>query len=106
MPLSRNRAPVDRLTQLQAGVPYEASIDIRTPGTAVQLGPFCFFWNADGPFCFKQYEMREGSDGGVHPTISLRTGNAGKYKLTAIMTNRVDGRNYQTNQTSTTITVR
>ena len=106
MLLSRNRAPVDRLTQLQAGVPYEASIDICTPGTASTSGSPASFWNAEGPFCFKKHTMREGSDGGVHPTISLRTGNAGKYKLTAIMTYRVDGRNYQTNQTSTTITVR
>jgi hypothetical protein len=93
-------------TQLEAGIPYEASIDIRTPGTSVELGQLCFFWNAEGPFCFRRYDMRKGSDGAVHPTIGLKTGNPGTYKLTAVMTYRVDGRTYETNQISTNITVR
>jgi hypothetical protein len=93
-------------SQLKAGVPYEASIDIRTPGKSVELGQLCFFWNTEGPFCFRRYEMRKGPDGAVHPTIGLKTGNPGKYKLTAIMTYRVDGRTYETNQVATSITVR
>jgi hypothetical protein len=50
--------------------------------------------------------MRKGSDGGVHPTIGLKTGNPGKYRLTAIMTYPINGRTYETNQTSVAITVR
>jgi hypothetical protein len=96
---------VPNRNQLTAGVPYEASIDIRTPGAAVELQQLCFFWNTEGPFCFKRYEVREGSDGGVHPTIGLRTGNPGRYKLTAIMTYRFNGRTYETNRTSVSITV-
>jgi hypothetical protein len=92
--------------QLRAGVPYEASIDIRTPGAPVQLQQLCFFWNTEGPFCFRQYEMRKGPDGGVHPTIGLKTGNPGRYKLTAIMTYGINGRTYETNRTSVNITVR
>jgi hypothetical protein len=93
-------------TQLQAGVPYLASIDIRTPGEAVQIEQFCFVWNTDGPYCFKQWEMKKGADGGVHPTIGLRTGNPGKYKLTSYMVYTFKGKTYETNQVSAGITVR
>ena len=97
---------VPNRTQLQAGVPYEASIDIRTPGHAVQPQKLCFSWNRDGPYCFDRFEMRKGADGRVRPTIGLRTGNPGKYRLTAIMTYRIDGKTYETNSTSVNITVR
>ncbi len=97
---------VPNRNQLQASIPYEASIDIRTPGAPVQLQQLCFFWNTEGPVCFSRYQMRKGPDGGVHPTIALKTGNPGKYKLTAIMTYRFSGRTYETNRTSVNITVR
>lgn len=97
---------VPNRSQLQAGVPYEASIDIRTPGVSVELLQLCFVWGKDGPYCFKNYKMKKGSDGGVHPTIGLKTGNPGKYKLSAYMTYRAGGKKYESNATSLTITVR
>lgn len=97
---------VPNRNQLQAGVPYEGSVDIRTPGAPVQLQQLCFYWNKEGPYCFSQFKMRKGPDGGVHPTIGLKTGNPGKYKLTAVMTYSINGKTYETNQTSVSITVK
>ncbi len=96
---------VPNRSQLQAGVPYEASLDIRTPGESVAIRQLCFFWNKDGPYCFP-FKMLKGADGKVRPTTGLRTGNPGKYKLTAVMTYSYDGKRYETNQTSINITVR
>jgi hypothetical protein len=92
-------------TNLRANVPYQASINIKTPGPAVSLQKLCFFWNTEGPFCFPNFDMQKGADGRTHPTIWLYTGRPGTYTLTAMVIYTFQGSTYETNQTATTIIV-
>ncbi len=98
---------VIKKNRLNAGVPYEASINIETPsGQGVNLDEMCFFWNKEGPFCFDTWEMRTASSGRSVPTVELVTGNPGRYVLTALMKYQFNGKTYFTNQIQTKINVR
>jgi len=92
-------------SHLKANVPYEASMNIRTPGPPVSLEKLCFFWNTEGPICFSNFAMKNGADGGVHPTVQLHTGTPGTYKLTAFVVFAFQGATYESNKTSTNIAV-